>query len=240
MTQTKFYYQTPDSLLPPASFEAEFWMEEVPGGLQTRVKQIFTNREEIPAEELEAEGFSASDDFSWEGILPPVWKEEWMRNLAQENWLSEETAQRIFFQMEGKTGFFFPSHEEKWTLFAEELIQACLEIAGRELPMEMVLGRLEKSNFYESARIQWLFTERSVVLELPRQDQLSWEEPYWKSSREQVREWVEKAAEKEDLYQLPKSKGWFWLLNGEAWLAYIPGQKGEIWEILSKKVPGLT
>ncbi len=236
----RIHYHTPDNLLPPASFTVEAHLAAIPGGLQVQIRQVFTGREEIPKEEIDAEGFTSEDDFFWEGSLPAIWLKEWEKNLSGESWEPAGSGHRVLIQKESEADWYSPRMEEKWCLFVEEMLQACLEFSGRELPMELVLGRLEKSNFYESARIIWEFSTRSVSLELPRQPLLSRPDPVWKSSKEQVKEWVEMAAEKEDLYQPPKRKGWFWLLNGEVWLPFSSAEKGELWDILIKKVPGLA
>jgi hypothetical protein len=102
--------------------------------------------------------------------------------------------------------------------------------------MELVLGRLEKNNFFEQARVIWSFANRTVEAELLSNEKVGFSEEDWLSSQNEVKTWVEREATHQDLYQLPKSKGWFWLLNGEIWIPYQKNLKGRVWNWISERV----
>ena len=203
--------------------------------MQVAVEQIFTDREEIPKEEIEAEGFSLDDDFIWEGILPAIWQ-EYMQHLLIESAFEPGSGIRVTILKNVSPEPQKPAFENNWVQFVEELIQACLEQSGRELAMELVLGRLEKNNFFEHARVVWLFPERKAIAEILKGEKKEFKGIEWTDSQKEIQGWIEKEAASEDLYQLPKRKGWFWLLNGEIWLPFQKNQNGKVWNWVLEKV----
>ena len=70
------YHSAPD-IPPPHSFHVMLRISATPEG-EARVEfsREYTDREEIPPDEIEAEGFSEDDDFHWKGVLPVFWLEE--------------------------------------------------------------------------------------------------------------------------------------------------------------------
>jgi len=202
---------------------------------QVSVEQIFTDREEIPKEEIEAEGFSLDDDLFWEGNLPGIWSDN-IQLLLNKTVFKSGQGERVTIQKGLAQGAQKPIDEGAWIRFSEELIQACLEQSGREQAMELVLGRLEKNNFFEQARVVWLFPERMAIAEILKGEKNEFKGLEWTESQKEIQSWIEKEAANEDLYQLPKRKGWFWLLNGEIWLPFQKDQKGKIWNWVLGKV----
>jgi hypothetical protein len=202
---------------------------------QVAVEQIFTDRDEIPKEEIEAEGFSLNDDFIWEGNLPGIWSEN-IQFLLKKTDFKTGQGERVTIQKGLAEEVQKPMDEGDWVRFSEELIQACLEQSGREQAMELVLGRLEKNNFFEQARVIWLFPERMAIAEILKGEKKEFKGLEWTDSQKEIQTWIEMEADSEDLYQLPKRKGWFWLLNGEIWLPFQKDQKGKIWNWLLEKV----
>jgi hypothetical protein len=236
---TQLLYRTPDSILPPASFEVLAWVEELSTGLKVKITQKFTGREEIPLEEIEAEGFSENDGLEWNGILPKVWLEEWKNFQKDFQWKKAVQIHLIGLVKGENQEIFCPDKETEASQFAEELTQACLEISEKEMPMEMVLGMLEKNNFFEHVKVLWSFAERRVVAAFKNGKEKSWEKKAWKQSWQEIQNWIEEQADEEDLFQLPKSKGWFWLLNGEIWLPFSADHKGEIWDYIRQIMKNL-
>jgi hypothetical protein len=112
MAKTRLIYHTPDNLLPPASFEVMAEIEPANDGLQVRLNQTFNNREEIPKEEIEAEGFSESDDFFWEGKLPKIWAKEWENIFPTKDVEPTHSGHRIAFSLGGEKELMSPKNEE--------------------------------------------------------------------------------------------------------------------------------
>jgi len=236
MEKCTIYYQTSSDIPAPHCFSVKAAvMVSNKKELQISVEQIFTDRDEIPKEEIEAEGFSLDDDFIWEGTLPAIWLDHY-QNLMKETEFKSGQGERITIENELNKALKSPIVEKDWVLYSEELIQACLEQSGREQAMELVLGRLEKNNFYEQARVVWLFPERMAIAEILKGAKMEFKGSEWTDAQKEIQFWIEKEASTEDLYQLPKRKGWFWLLNGEIWLPCDEKQKGKIWNWVLGKV----
>ena len=236
MEKLTIFYHTASDIPAPHCFSVKAEVHILPKKqLHVSVEQVFTDREEIPEEEIEAEGFSLNDDFIWDGNLPGIWQEN-IQNLLKKTEFKSGQGERVTIQKEQNEGSQKPAFEDTWIQFSEELIQACLEQSGREQAMELVLGRLEKNNFFEQARVVWLFPERMAIAEILKGDKKVFKGEEWTDSHKEIQTWIEKEAASEDLYQLPKRKGWFWLLNGEVWLPYQKQQEGKIWNWILERV----
>ena len=237
MKEITIYYQTDIDVPPPHSFSVKAELKPFGANeLGIYLEQIFTEREEIPKEEIEAEGFSMDDDLIWEGNLSKNWLQELNKMIIATTDFPEENESRIKISETSGEMPKSPANPEVWISFTEQLVQACLEESGKEQPMELVLGRLEKNNFFEQARVIWSFANRTVEAELLSNEKVGFSEDDWLSSQNEVKTWVEREATHQDLYQLPKSKGWFWLLNGEIWIPYQKNLKGKIWNWISERV----
>jgi hypothetical protein len=233
--RTLFYHTAADIPAPHCfSVKADILFSKN-SSFQVSVEQIFTDREEIPKEEIEAEGFSLNDDFIWEGKLPGIWSDSILLLLNKTDF-KQGQGERVTIQKGQTEEAQNPIPEDDWVRFSEELIQACLEQSGREQAMELVLGRLEKNNFFEQARVVWLFPERMAIAEILKGEKKEFKGLEWTDSQKEIQSWIEMEATSEDLYQLPKRKGWFWLLNGEIWLPFQKDQKGKIWNWVLEKV----
>ncbi len=176
------------------------------------------------------------DDLIWEGNLSKNWLQELNKMVIATTDFQEEDESRIKISATSGEIPKSPANPEVWISFTEQLVQACLEESGKEQPMELVLGRLEKNNFFEQARVIWSFANRTVEAELLSNEKIGFSEEDWLSSQNEVKTWIEREATHQDLYQLPKSKGWFWLLNGEIWIPYQKNLKGKIWNWISERV----
>jgi hypothetical protein len=146
MGSLQIYYQTAEDIPPPHSFQVSAKLSASDAGLKVEISREFTHREEIPLDEIEAEGFRENDSFSWIGTLPKIWSDE---ILFFENGIQKSNISNFQIQVSDDNGqnAFTPNQADRWIEFSEELLQACLEESGAELPMELVLGQLEKNNF---------------------------------------------------------------------------------------------
>lgn len=214
---------------PPLAFRAMIRIGASEGKTKVEFSQAYIGREEIPPDEIEAEGFSMNDDFSWEGVLPLFWFGELEKLLAKSEWKPASETQVLLAQKDEDL-WLSPVQESRWIVFCEELIQACLEEGGKELPMEMVLGELLKNNFYEQISLEWRFARKEIHALVKGGKQTSFAGRDWDEAEAQLKKWMEEEAAGKDLYLLPRFRGNYWLVNGEVWLPERKNLHGRLWE----------
>jgi hypothetical protein len=230
-------YHSAADIPPPHSFHALIKISvSENGGAVLEFSREYTDREEIPIEEIEAEGFSAEDDFHWNGLLPGFWLED-IRSLMESTEWKEAGNTQLLLAEPGTENWLSPVQEKKWNRFAEELIQACLEEGGREDPMEMVFGELLKNNFFESVVLEWRFARKEIDVHVKGGARNSFGGRDWEEAEEQLKSWMEEESSGKDLYQPPKFKGLYWLVNGEIWLPERKKLRGRLWEWIFSNLP---
>lgn len=234
-TSLLLFHTSPD-IPPPLAFRAMIRISSSPGGAEVEFSRTYVGREEIPVSEIEAEGFTADDDFSWQGILPAFWHTETNKLIANSEWVPASETQVLFSAGDGED-WLSPLRENRWIVFCEELIQACLEESGRELPMEMVLGELLKNNFYEHLSLEWRFARKEIHAIVKGGKQTSFSGRDWDEAEEQLKKWMEEEATGKDLYLLPKFRGNYWLVNGELWLPERKKLHGRVWDWVLDQIP---
>jgi hypothetical protein len=230
------YHSAPD-IPPPHSFHVMLRISATPEG-EARVEfsREYTDREEIPPDEIEAEGFSEDDDFHWKGVLPVFWLEEMKIMVETGDWKEPSNTQLLLAEP-GTENWLSPVQEKKWNRFAEELIQACLEEGGREEPMEMVYGELLKNNFFESVVLEWQFARKEIHVHVKGGARNSFGGRDWEEAEDQLKAWMEEESSGKDLYQPPKFKGHYWLVNGEIWLPEKIKLRGRVWDWVFANLP---
>jgi hypothetical protein len=234
--ELQLLYHTASEIPPPLAFRAMIRLTKVTGPVSVEFNREYIGREEIPLQEIEAEGFSAEDDFQWSGSMPEFWYAE-LQKLAEESEWKEASETQVLFSADGGATWLSPLQEKKWATITEEIIQACLEEGGKELPMEMVYGELLKNNFYELVSLEWRFARKEIHIIAKGGNQAAFTGRDWEEAGEQLKAWMEEEASDKDLYQLPKFKGYYWLVNNEIWL---PDQKiirGRVWEWVQHHKP---
>jgi hypothetical protein len=225
-----FLFHTASDIPPPHCFHVDLVLRsDGQNKCQVAFRQEFTDREELPVEEIEAEGFTLDDNFEWKGELPWFWWENLQQKMHRSEW-KEQGLSQVSLQTPGSDEWLAPTDSKKWVGFLEELIQACLELGGKEAPLEMALGKLEKNNFFEKVHLVWSFGSREIQAALQNGTRANFAHLDWEEGQKELRNWIEEEANEKDLYQLPKSKGWYWLVNGEIWIPYKKGRKGRIWD----------
>lgn len=147
----KISYQTLQ-LPPPFAFaytlDLTFQKEE----LQVSYELEFLNRDQISLEEIEEEGYSENDDFSWKGSLGKVWVDNLQEDLAQIELEDESEDFNIYLHVEfdnGNQGLAVLA--EDWDYRLQELIQAIYEKAGLEAKLQMKVLHIagNKRAFFE-------------------------------------------------------------------------------------------
>jgi hypothetical protein len=222
-------YHSPMDVPPPLSFRAVIRLRMNGKECEAGFSREYTGREEMPLQEIEAEGFSQDDDFQWEGKIPAFWYDE-IRQLTESSEWKPASETQILLAIGDSPEWLSPVLEKPWTQLTEELIQACLEEGGRELPMEMVYGELLQNNFYEEIFLEWRYARKEINAMIKGGKQAIFSGKDWTEAVEQLRIWMEDEAEGKDLYQLPKFKGKYWLMNNEIWLPDRKKKYGRVWE----------
>ena len=144
-------FQTAPTTPPPFSHFYTITLTENAGAdkaLKTKFELIYTDRVGFDADEIEAEGFTQNDDYTWAGQLASVWTEELEKLLEKtksfkpivekdtEDYLEVEVLKGI----ETRAGA--PNNAAAWQYAAQELVQAIYETAGRERPFDIELLRI--------------------------------------------------------------------------------------------------
>ena len=227
--ELQLLYHTASDIPPPLAFRAMIRLTKGSGPVAVEFNREYIGREEIPLQEIEAEGFSAEDDFQWSGSMPEFWYAE-LHKLAEESEWKEASETQVLFSVDGGETWLSPLQEKKWETITEEIIQACLEEGGKELPLEMVYGELLQNNFYEEIFLEWRYARKEINAMIKGGKQAIFSGKDWTEAVEQLRIWMEDEAKEKDLYQLPKFRGKYWLMNNEIWLPDRKKKYGRVWE----------
>lgn len=136
----KISYQTLQ-LPPPFAFAYTLDLDFADDEINIQYHLEFLNREEITQEEIEDEGFSMDDDFSWQGILGKVWAEDLKEDIEHIELEEESEDFNIYLHAEihneGKERSGLAVLAEDWDYRLQELIQAIYEKAGIEAPLHL-------------------------------------------------------------------------------------------------------
>ncbi len=110
----------------------------------------YLNREDVTQEELEAEGFTENDNFSWAGELGKPWLDRLQSKIGAVKLvdISKEVDSWLFMRIEQdqKTIQGHPVDPMEWEFILQELMQAVLEKAGREAPFSLNLLHVSDQN----------------------------------------------------------------------------------------------
>lgn len=144
-------YQTLQ-LPPPFAFAYTMKLEFLENELKIKYDLEYLNRDEISREEIEEEGYSDDDDYSWRGSLGKVWvdtlKDEFAKIDLEEE--SEEFSIYLHVEIEnGRSGLAV--HAEEWDYKLQELIQAIYEKSGIEDKLKIRFMHIHdgKRDYYE-------------------------------------------------------------------------------------------
>ncbi len=140
-TSVEIYYQTV-SLPPPYSYYYSLRAHSEDEVIRVCLDWKYTDRGELTNEEIEEEGFSVNDDFSWEGTLPEVWRLAFYDLLRSTQWLPDTTTNDTSFRVTvnepvKQATARSPRNAEAWEYFMQEVVQAVYEAAQREQPLQL-------------------------------------------------------------------------------------------------------
>ncbi len=167
-TVVDIYYQT-RRLPPPYSYRYALLLQPKDQALRVRLEWTYTDRDELTEEDIEAEGFSANDDFFWEGALPVVWTATLHDLLRETRWVPENTSNdsslRVMVTRSSEEVVQGSPHDHpEWEYFLQETIQAVYEAAQRERPLRLAYLNFQKDR--ESVELRWeaSFLTRTLIL----------------------------------------------------------------------------
>ena len=143
----------PANTPPPFSYEVTIDCVPEENNLQVQLDMRYTHRDEVDKEEIIAEGFTGDDDFHWQGNLPTVWLKNLNNHLQHLVIIDKQSPVSIQLWREKSMKKGSPKKLQEWEYLIQELIQAILEQAERELPLQMGIMIVEKNI---ESKIQWL------------------------------------------------------------------------------------
>jgi hypothetical protein len=117
------------------SFEKRF--------INTQFDLQYTDREDLPEEEILNEGFTLDDDYSYIGEIPKVWEQSFKTLYSKSNWSNKkmlDTSGGIKVLAKDRHGQItrtIPTNQEEWQYLAQEYIQAIYEINKKEVPLTL-------------------------------------------------------------------------------------------------------
>src|SRR6218665_2559335 len=177
-------YQTSENIPPPFAHAIELSGEIVQNKeLAISFELTYLDRDQLIEEEIQDEGFSADDDFKWQGTLPNVWKDILYGNLKSAKPLKIKGLEphQPFWQLDMDGQSFYPSNAEKLSYILEEMQQAVFEKAERELPLHLIFYKSHSGETTEIT-IKASFVERRLEIsriennEAAKTSILPWEE----------------------------------------------------------------
>ncbi len=159
------HFETANNIPPPFSYQYKFVLKHTSLSLMADVSLVYTDRDEVQADEIEAEGFTDNDDFNWKGSLELVWQaeiEKLLLNSKITNTKVNDETDLLVLEYDGEKGV--PSSLQKWHLLAQELIQAAYETAKKEHPFELIVLKKEQTQTTE-AKLTASFINRTIAID---------------------------------------------------------------------------
>jgi hypothetical protein len=171
------HFETANNIPPPFSYRYKFVLKPTPQALLADISLDYTDRDEVQADEIEAEGFTDNDDFSWKGSLELVWQKEIEKLLLNSKITNTKVGDEtdlLVLEYDGEKGV--PSSLQKWHFLAQELIQATYETAKKERPFELAILKKDQTQTTE-AKLTASFVNRTIVIDgLTNEKKIDWKE----------------------------------------------------------------
>jgi hypothetical protein len=167
-------YETAPGVPPPYCHYYILKARVTPEGIDTRFDWVYHNREDLTAEEIEDEGFTANDDFAWQGKLSKNWLpplEKLLRKTKQTTAAENDDTPYLELDFRTTEGGFngTPDRLDEWTYLLQELVQCVYETAGKEAPLQIRYKKITPGeSLYGSVRMQ--FSDRTVTLQTRTND----------------------------------------------------------------------
>jgi hypothetical protein len=173
------YFETLAQLPPPYSYRYVLKLKPSFQFFHADLQLTYTHRDELDADEIEAEGFSENDDYQWRGNLEKVWRDTVEKLLertqieAATEWDEETDMLLLEWTPTDKTQKGVPQNREAWLYLAQELVQAVYETSGLERPFELSVLDIQPQSVQQAtltasfktrtAQIKQVFNGKSAV-----------------------------------------------------------------------------
>ncbi len=182
VTTFEIKYETEPTLPPPFCYYYHIHGQVTTTGIQVVFAWVYHNREDITPEELEEEGFTGEDDFTWQGSVDKSWLPPIQKLLAGTKTITENEEDAFLelnFQVSKGTSFQGRPHNTvQWMYFLQEFIQGIYETAEKEAPLRVRYKKITPTHtFFVSLKVQFadrkvwvqyrLDTHKMQTLELP-------------------------------------------------------------------------
>jgi hypothetical protein len=228
--QLTLHFETANNVPPPYSYRYKFTLKPTPQTLLADIAIVYTDRDEVQADEIEAEGFTENDDFSWKGSLETVWQKEIEKMLLNSkitNTKVGDESDLLVLEYDNEKGV--PSSLQKWLFLAQELVQATYETAKKERPFELLILKKDKDQQTE-AKLTASFVNRTIVVEgLQTPKTIDWRELSGMMETIFAPDYVEKEASEEK----PTKNGLYISMGDGLWYEVgkqivEPGRKSQL------------
>jgi hypothetical protein len=154
---------------PPYSHVFRLALDWSKGDLMVSLDLHYTEREELTEQEILDEGFTLSDDYSYNGSLNSVWIRPLQQLYDKTRWTSkdiEDGGISITALEKGKDeGVKIPSNQEEWQLMGQDLIQAIYETVKKEAPLTVNYREVEGDQLTDCS-LTVHFSNREVIFEI--------------------------------------------------------------------------
>ncbi|MFN4146850.1 MAG: hypothetical protein ACK4GN_13575 [Runella sp.] len=148
------YFETSAQLPPPYSYQYSLELRPTDQSLEAHLILSYTHREDLEADEIEAEGFTANDDYEWKGALEKVWKDELEKLWKKTETISPDQApaeqEDLLLLQIIDAEIRQPKNKTEWLYVAQELMQAVYETSGKERPFELQVINKTPTDTYEA------------------------------------------------------------------------------------------
>lgn len=152
------------TLPPPYAFGYTLELSLNQDSLSVDFQLEYLDREDVDIEEIEAEGFTSDDNFSWQGTLGDAWVKT-VQSKLKTLVLEERSADEdhwLFMKNDNRQGH--PHDAEEWLYLLQELMQAIYEKAGRERQLEVAIRHVESAENAESFLVVASFEKRQASI----------------------------------------------------------------------------
>jgi len=149
------HFETSAQLPPPYSYRYELTLTPSAQSFSAHLQLTYTYRDELDADEIEAEGFTNDDDYRWEGNLEGVWQEEVEKILGKtqlsDNIIHDEEID--FLTLSWQKDVLLrgqPKNTSEWQFLAQELVQAIYETSEKERPFKIQISDITSYELREA------------------------------------------------------------------------------------------
>ena len=168
--QLTLRFQTAPNLPPPYAYQYELVLQSLPEALHADLKLTYLDREELDAEEIEAEGFTTNDNYAWAGELDNIWQEqaETLLKKTDLKTYDNQNDNQDFIELEWPTdnekAVGSPQNHRDWLYLAQEMLQAIFETSGKERAFELAVLQNSDDKASVEASMTASFSRRSAQI----------------------------------------------------------------------------